>query len=167
MKTTVTAKEKYGFTDKETINCLIIIKNDIQNLEKVDKRLAKNFLGLINKIKSGLSAILGIEDSIWIAVGKTSYTIEMSQMFDDLRYRQLGKYVLFKVISHILIECVTFKQDPSIALTKSKLAINLFEPLPDCQVGGEGEEARLRAEQIAAEEIKRIEDLLDIRNFES
>lgn len=167
MKTTVTAKEKYGFTDKETINCLVIIKNDIQNLEKVDKRLAKNFLGLINKIKSGLSAILGIEDSIWIAVGKTSYTIEMSQMFDDLRYRQLGKYVLFKVISHILIECVTFKQDPSIALTKSKLAINLFEPLPDCQVGGEGEEARLRAEQIAAEEIKRIEDLLDIRNFES
>lgn len=167
MKTTVTAKEKYGFTDKETINCLVIIKNDIQNLEKVDKRLAKNFLGLINKIKSGLSAILGIEDSIWIAVGKTSYTNEMSQMFDDLRYRQLGKYVLFKVISHILIECVTFKQDPSIALTKSKLAINLFEPLPDCQVGGEGEEARLRAEQIAAEEIKRIEDLLDIRNFES
>ena len=167
MKNTVTAKEKYGFTDKETINCLVIIKNDIQNLEKVDKRLAKNFLGLINKIKSGLSAILGIEDSIWIAVGKTSYTNEMSQMFDDLRYRQLGKYVLFKVISHILIECVTFKQDPSIALTKSKLAINLFEPLPDCQVGGEGEEARLRAEQIAAEEIKRIEDLLDIRNFES
>ena len=167
MKTTATAKEKYGFTDKETINCLVIIKNDIQNLEKVDKRLAKNFLGLINKIKSGLSAILGIEDSIWIAVGKTSYTNEMSQMFDDLRYRQLGKYVLFKVISHILIECVTFKQDPSIALTKSKLAINLFEPLPDCQVGGEGEEARLRAEQIAAEEIKRIEDLLDIRNFES
>lgn len=167
MKTTATAKEKYGFTDKETINCFVIIKNDIQNLEEVDKRLAKNFLGLINKIKSGLSAILGIEDSIWIAVGKTSYTNEMSQMFDDLRYRQLGKYVLFKVISHILIECVTFKQDPSIALTKSKLAINLFEPLPDCQVGGEGEEARLRAEQIAAEEIKRIEDLLDIRNFES
>ena len=167
MKTTATAKEKYGFTDKETINCLVIIKNDIQNLEEVDNRLAKNFLGLINKIKSGLSAILGIEDSIWIAVGKTSYTNEMSQMFDDLRYRQLGKYVLFKVISHILIECVTFKQDPSIALTKSKLAINLFEPLPDCQVGGEGEEARLRAEQIAAEEIKRIEDLLDIRNFES
>ena len=167
MKTTATAKEKYGFTDKETINCLVIIKNDIQNLEEVDKRLAKNFLGLINKIKSALSAILGIEDSIWIAVGKTSYTNEMSQMFDDLRYRQLGKYVLFKVISHILIECVTFKQDPSIALTKSKLAINLFEPLPDCQVGGEGEEARLRAEQIAAEEIKRIEDLLDIRNFES
>ena len=85
MKTTATAKEKYGFTDKETINCLVIIKNDIQNLEKVDKRLAKNFLGLINKIKIGLSAILGIEDSIWIAVGKTtSYTEEMSQMFDDL-----------------------------------------------------------------------------------
>ncbi len=92
MKTTVTAKEKYGFTDKEAINCLVIIKKDIQNLDKVDKRLAKNFLGLINKIKSGLSAILGIEDSIWIAVGKTSYTNEMSQMFDDLRYRQSRQY---------------------------------------------------------------------------
>lgn len=167
MKTTATAKEKYGFTDKETINCLVIIKNDIQNLEEVDKRLAKNFLGLINKIKSGLSAILGIEDSIWIAVGKTSYTEEMSQMFDDLRYHQVGKYVLFKVVSHILVECVTFKQNPSIALTKIKLAVNHFEPLPDYHAGCEGEEAKLRAEQIAAEEIKRIEDLLDIRNFES
>ena len=167
MKTTITAKEKYGFTDEETITCLVMIKNDIQRLEKVDKRLARNFSELIRKIKKELSAILGIQDSIWASAEGTAYTQETGRTFEDLRYHQLGKYVLFKIITHALVECVTFKQDPAIALTKVKLAVNLFDPLPDYPDEGHNAEERQLAEQITTKEIRRIEDLLDIRDFES
>lgn len=164
--TILTAKEKYGFTDQEIINYLILTKNDLQILEKVAKRLAKKFSVLVKKIRNELSAILGIDGWIWSEVEDGTYTKDLEHWYDDFRYHQVGKYVITKVVEHILVECNCFKQDPGIALTKIKLAINLFEPLPDLPMDGIADDVHKEAaNQITRKEIRRIEELLDVRDL--
>ena len=161
-----TAKEKYGFTDQEIINYLILTKNDQQALEKVDKRLAKKFSVLVKKNRNELSAILGIDGWIWSEVEEGTYSKDAKQTYYDFRYHQVGKYVITKVIEHILVECSSFKQEPSIALTKIKLAVNLFDPLPDLPLDEAADETHKEAaNQITRKEIGRIEELLDVRDF--
>lgn len=161
----ITAKEKYGFTDQETIALIVATKDGVLNLEKVAQRPADRFSKFIRKNREELSAILGIQDSIWAAAENQTYTAETEQKLNDIRYRQVGKFVIMKVIVHILVECVSFKQDPSIALTKIKLAVNLFEPLPDFQGDGEVDKDKYLADQITDKEVRRIEELLDVRDL--
>ena len=164
--TILTAKEKYGFTDQEIINYLILTKNDLQILEKVAKRLAKKFSVLVKKIRNELSAILGIDGWIWSEVEDGTYTKDLEHWYDDFRYHQVGKYVITKVVEHILVECNCFKQEPSIALTKIKLAVNLFDPLPDLPLDEAADETHKEAaNQITRKEIRRIEELLDVRDL--
>lgn len=162
----ITAKEKYGFTDQEIINYLILTKNDLQILEKVAKRLAKKFSVLVKKNRNELSAILGIDGWIWSEVEDGTYTKDLEHWYDDFRYHQVGKYVITKVVEHILVECNCFKQEPSIALTKIKLAVNLFDPLPDLHLDEAADETHKEAaNQITRKEIRRIEELLDVRDL--
>lgn len=88
--TILTAKEKYGFTDQEIVNYLILTKNDLQTLEKVDKRLAKKFSVLVKKIRNELSAILGIDGWIWSEVEEGTYSKDAKQTYYDFRYHQVG-----------------------------------------------------------------------------
>ncbi len=164
--TILTAKEKYGFTDQEIVNYLILTKNDLQILEKVAKRLAKKFSNSVKKIRNELSTLLGIDSLIWETAERETYTKDIEHWYDDFRYRQVGKYVIINVVSHILVEYSSFKQDPGIALTKIKLAINLFEPLPDLPMDGMADDVHKEAaNQITRKEIRRIEELLDVRDL--
>lgn len=93
-----TAKEKYGFTDREVKAYLLIFREDIDTLKRSRPYLYEN-----------LPAVLGIPEKKWKAgigrLEKILFYKRALRISADHRECQIGKRVIVKVLLDIIDNC--------------------------------------------------------------
>lgn len=162
MSTTITAKEKYGFSRSEVNAYLLIYWEDIATLKRLRSYLYEN-----------LPTLLGIPERKWKAgigrLEKILFYKRALRISADHRECQIGKWVIVKVLLDIIDNCDKTEDGQKDALVKVKKAIEFFEPIPILRPWNpKGKIDAIHkewAERLAKQEIQRIEDLLGVRDI--
>ncbi len=157
-----TAKEKYGFTDREVKAYLLIFREDIDTLKRSRPYLYEN-----------LPAVLGIPEKKWKAgIGRLEKRLFYKgalRISADHRECQIGKRVILKVLLDIIDICDKTEDGQKGALEKIKKAVAFYEPIPILRPwNSKGKIDAVHKEwanRLAEQEVRRIEDLLDIRDL--
>ncbi len=157
----ITAKEKYGFTDREVNAYLLIYWEDIATLKRSRPYLYKN-----------LPAILGIPERKWKAgigrLEKMFFYKRALRISADHRECQIGKRVIVKVLLDIIDNCPKTENGQKEALEKVKKAIEFFEPIPILRtwnsMGTIDAIHKEWANRLAEQEVGRIEELIGLKN---
>lgn len=160
----ITAKEKYGFTDREVNAYLLIYWEDIATLKRSRPYLYKN-----------LPAILGIPQRKWEAgtgrLEKMFFYKRALRISADHRECQIGKRVIVKVLLDIIDNCDKTENGQKNALEKIKKAIEFFEPIPILRPwnpkGTTDAIHKEWANRLAEQEVGRIEDLIGLTNVKT
>ena len=157
----VTAKEKFGFRSREVNAYLLIYREDIATLKRSRQYLYEN-----------LPAILGILERKWkTGIGrleKMFFYKRALRISADHRECQIGKRVILKVLLDIIDNCDKTEDGQKGALKKIKKAVAFYEPIPILRPwNSKGKIDAVHKEwanRLAEQEVRRIEDLLDIRD---
>lgn len=119
MSTTSTAKEKFGFSNKDIATYIIIFREDIGVLRRTRPWLYEN-----------LPVVLGIPKRMWSDKRRFRFINRTTRISNDHRYCQNSKRIIVKVILDVLYACGKSDEEQKDALEKINNAITFFEPIP-------------------------------------
>lgn len=158
MSTTSTAKEKFGFSNKDIATYIIIFREDIGVLRRTRPWHYEN-----------LPVILGIPKRMWSDKRRFRFINRTTRISNDHRYCQISKRIIVKVILDVLYACGKSDEEQKDALEKNNNAIIFFEPVSNLQpsnpAGTLDEVHKEWANRLAEQEERRIEELLDVRDL--
>ena len=162
MSTAITAKEKFGLSNKEVTTCLIAYRGQIDILKRIRPWLYEN-----------LPALLGVSMKQWKA-RRLLYRLLFERMIirraRNLEYCQIGKRVVVSIIIDTIRASGRTEESQKAALEKIKEAIAFFEPVPVLRPGGPSGEVdavhKEWADKLAFQEIKRIEEHIGVPNYD-
>ena len=155
MTASITAKEKYGFSNKEIATYIIIFREDIGVLRRTRPWLFEN-----------LPVVLGIPKRLWSDRRRFRFINRTTRISNDHRYCQIGKRIIVKVILDVLYDCGKSDEEQKAALERIKTAITFFEPIsnrqPSNQAGPIDEVHKEWAERLSSQEVARIKEHIGI-----
>lgn len=159
-----TAKEKYGFTDREVKAYLLIFREDIDTLKRSRPYLYEN-----------LPAVLGIPEKKWKAgIGRLEKRLFYKgalRISADHRECQIGKRVIVNVLLDIIDNCPKTENGQKEALEKVKKAIEFFEPIPILRpwnAAGKIDEVHKEwAERLYQQELQRVERAIGLHIWQN
>lgn len=160
MSTTSTAKEKFGFSNKDIATYIIIFREDIGVLRRTRPWLYEN-----------LPVVLGIPKRMWSDKRRFRFINRTTRISNDHRYCQISKRIIVKVILDVLYACGKSDEEQKDALEKINNAIIFFEPVPNLQpsnpAGTLDEVHKEWANRLAEQEVGRIEELIGLKNVKT
>lgn len=162
MSTANTAKDKFGFSNREVATYLIAYRHQLDSLRRTRPWLYEN-----------LPALLGVSMKQWGA-RRFLYRLLFQRMiirtFRSLVYCQIGKRVVLSVIIDTIRASGRTEEAQKEALKKIKEAIAFFEPVPVLRPGGPSGEVdavhKEWADKLAFQEIKRIEEHVGVPYYD-
>lgn len=159
MTTTLSAKEKYGFSNKEITAFLIAYRDCIVNLRKTRPWLY-----------GSIPNVLGIPTWKWTAkwwrVIQLLIGNRLVRILRHITYCQIGKRAISNVILDTIRDCGRSEQEQKNAMEKIKEAIVFFEPIPSLQPCTPSKTIdavhKEWAEKLTSQVVKRIKEHLGI-----
>lgn len=160
MSTTSTAKEKFGFSNKDIATYIIIFREDIGVLRRTRPWLYEN-----------LPVVLGIPKRMWSDKRRFRFINRTTRISNDHRYCQISKRIIVKVILDVLYACGKSDEEQKDALEKINNAITFFEPIPILRpwnAAGKIDEVHKEwAERLYQQELQQVERAIGLHIWQN